>query len=145
MFKQPELTSEIANENHTSVVKQLERLNTYAHSDNKSVRDTFTTLWISDLENHTDINSKFYYTYDPYNRMLFEENLFLLIQTLEVFGITKDLISQLSILEILQIKESEEFHRFITTYRRLVNASYCRQNEIVDRLKKTLTRERVSA
>lgn len=212
VFEQPELASEIANENHTSVVKQLERLNTYAHSDNKSVRDAFTTLWISDLENHTDINSirlllcqsqmsmpelsavlellldeasypqfsrascvnrvqkllpagrirdlivkriswlylksnalsynsKFYYTYDPYNKMLFEENLFLLTQTLEVFGITKDLISQLSIFEILQIKESEEFHRFITTYRKLVNASYRRQNEIVDRLKKTLTRE----
>lgn len=211
-FKQPELASEIANKNHTPVVKQLESLNTYAHSDKKSVRDAFTALWTSDLENHTDINSirlllcqsqmskpewsgvleslleearypqfsrascidriqkllpsgrirdlivrrtswlylksnalsydsKFYYTYDPYNRMLFEENLFLLTQTLEVFGITKKLISQLTILEILQIKESEEFHQFITTYRGLVDASYRRQSDIVDRLKKTLTGE----
>ena len=211
-FKQPELASEVANENHTPVVKQLASLDTYAYSDKKSVRDAFTALWLSDLENQTDINSirlllcqtqmsepersgvlvslsdearypqfsrascieriqkllpsgrirdlivkrtswlylksnaltygsKFYYTYDPYNKMIFEENLFLLTNTLEVFGITKDLISQLTILEILKIKESEEFHRFITTYRRLVDASYCKQNDIVDRLKKTLTRE----
>jgi len=211
-FKQPELASEIANKSHTPVVKRLESLNTYAHSDRKSVRDTFTDLWISDLKNHTDINSirlllcqsqmsepklsgvlevfldearypqfsrascieriqkllpegrirdqivkrtswlylksnalsydcKFYYTYDPYNRMLFEENLLLLTQTLEVFGINKNLISQLSISEILQIKESEEFHQFIVTYRRLVDASYRRQCDIVDRLKKTLTGE----
>ncbi len=211
-FKQPELASEIAGKSHTPVVKRLERLNTYAHSDRKSVRDTFTALWTSDLNNHTDINSirlllcqsqmsgpersgvlealldearypqfsrasciervqtllpagrirdqivrrtswlylksnalsydsRFYYTYDPYNRMLFEENLFLLTQTLEVFGITKKLISQLAILEILQIKESEEFHQFIATYRRLVDASYRRQSDIADRLKKTLAGE----
>lgn len=211
-FKQPELASEIAGKNHTSVVKQLESLNVYAHSDKKSVRDTFTDLWISDLKDHTDINSirlllhqsqmsapelsgvlevlldearypqfsrascieriqkllpagrirdlivkrtswlylksnalsynsKFYYTYDPYNRMIFEENLFLLAQTLEVFGISQKLISQLTVMEILQIKESEEFQQFIATYRRLVSASYHRQSDIVDRLKKTLTRE----
>lgn len=211
-FQQPELASEIADKSHRPVVKQLERLNTYAHSDRKSVRDAFTAFWISDLNNHTDINSirlllyqsqmpepelsgvlialldeahypqfsrascveriqklfpagrlrdlivrrtswlylksnalsydsKFYYTYDPYNRMLFEENLSLLTQTLEVFGITKKLISQLTILEILQIKESEEFHHFIATYRRLVDASYCRQSDIVERLKKTIVGE----
>lgn len=212
VFRQPELASEIAGKNHISVARQLENLNMYAHSDKKSVRNTFTDLWVSDLENHTDINSirlllcqtqmsepersgvlkslldearypqfsrascierihklipsgrirdlivkrtswlylksnalsydsKFYYTYDPYNSMLFEENLFLLSQTLEVFGISKNLISQLTFLEILKIKESEEFHRFIATYRKLVDASYRRQSDIVDRLKKTLTRE----
>ena len=212
VFKQPELASEIANKKHTPVVKQLENLNVYAHSDKQSVRDSFTSLWISDLENHTDINSirlllcqsqisalelsgvlealldearypqfsrascieriqkilpvgkirdlivkrtswlylksnalsynsKFYYTYDPYNRMLFEENLFLLTQTLEVFGISQKLISQLTVIEILQIKKSEEFQQFIATYRRLVYASYRRQSDIVDRLKKTLAGE----
>lgn len=207
VFKQPDLASEIASKSHIKSVKHLEHMNSYAHLDGTSVRNIFTSNWITDLTNHDDINSirlllcqsrlsktklqqvlatlldeahypqfsrasciervqkivppgniqnliksriswlylksnatsygsKFYYTYDPYNRMLFEENLFLLAQTLEVFGITKKLISELTISEILQIRSSPEFHLFISTYRKLVNASYCKQSDIVDRLKK---------
>lgn len=212
VFKQPELASEIACADHIKCVKQLERINTYAHLEEASVRDIFISNWISDLDNHTDINSirlllcqsqlsddkrteiiellskeahypqfsrasciervqsmiphgniqeliknriswlylksnaesynsKFFYTFDPYNKMLFEENLLLLAKTLDVLGITKDLILSLPISDIIYIRNSPEFHQFISAYRKLVNASYCKQNDIVAKLRQRLTWE----
>ena len=97
--------------------------------------------WLYLKSNATSYGSKFYYTYDPYNRMLFEENLLLLAQTLEVFGITKKLISELTISEVLLIRNSPEFRLFISPYRKLVNASYCEQSDIVHKLKKKFVNE----
>lgn len=212
VFKQPELASEIADEQHIKRVDALKNLGVYAHADQTSVRESFRALWKSDLENHSDINSmrlllhqsglteeqiaknililleeskhpqfsrascieriqqiippgriqesiktrtswlylrsnamsyhsKFYYSRDPYKGMIFEENLLLLLQTLDVFGITREMLEQLSITELLRLKSAPEYREFIKAYRGILNAAYLRQNDIIEILRKKLSWE----
>ena len=73
--------------------------------------------------------------------MIFEENLLLLLDTLDVFGITKEMIKQLSIVEILRLRSTREYKEFINAYREILNAAYLRQDNIIDILKKKLSWE----
>lgn len=79
-----------------------------------------------------------YYSPNPYKRMIFEENLLLLLQTLDIIGITKELLDQLTIFDLLQLKATPEYKNFIIEYREVLNAAYLKQNNIIQSLRKKL-------
>lgn len=85
--------------------------------------------------------SNFYFSYNPYNRMVFKENLSLLAKTLELFGFTKKVIMGLTIQEILTIRKSPECYCFLLTYRKLVDNVCFNQNDMVERFKKEVNSE----
>lgn len=116
----------------------IERIETNISSGN--IRDQINrrVSWLYLKSNALAYNSKLYCTDDPYNGMVFEENLMLLLQTLSVIGITKNFLSQLSIKDILLIKQSPEYTGFIAAYRELINSAYCRQNDVVNALRKKI-------
>lgn len=82
-----------------------------------------------------------YYSYDPYNGMIYMDNLNLLGQTLGIFGLTKETIMQLSIYDILQIKSSTEYSRFICAYRDLISKICVEQNRLVSEIHKNISNE----
>lgn len=94
--------------------------------------------WLYLQSNATSYGSKFYYSRNPYNGMLFEENLLLLMQTLDVLGITKEILNQLTISDILCLKSTPEYNNFIKEYREILNSMYLKQNNIIDVLRKKL-------
>lgn len=79
--------------------------------------------WLYLHSNAVSYNSKFYYSKNPYKGMIFEENLLLLLETLNIFGITKEMINQLSIEEILHLRSTIEYKEFIYAYREILIVS----------------------
>lgn len=57
VFQRPELASEIASSQDADQVKLLDDLKSFAHLDKKSIRDVYVENWLSDLENHREVNS----------------------------------------------------------------------------------------
>lgn len=82
-----------------------------------------------------------YYSRNPYNGMIFTDNLRLLAKTLSVFGITEEVISQLTIEDILQIITSSEYKLFIDSYRDLISNMNIAQDNIVLRVQRSITNE----
>lgn len=97
------------------------------------------TSWLYLHSNAISYNSKFYYSRNPYKGMVFEENLLLLLQTLDIFGITKEMLKQLSIAEILHLKSFPEYKEFIKAYREVLDAAYLRQNNIIEILRRKIS------
>ncbi len=79
-------------------------------------------------------SSRFFLSDDSFNGMVFEDNILLLQRTLEVVGITNDLIDLLSMNDILQIKNSDEYRFFIYNYYELINKVYTAQSDVVDKV-----------
>ena len=97
--------------------------------------------WLYLRSNADAYQSRFYYTHDPYNGMVFAENISLLASTLSKFGLTKEVIATLSIHDILKIKSSTEYQSFIAVYRSIVENTYTQQETIVEKLQKKISRE----
>lgn len=89
------------------------------------------TSWLYLKSNAEAYGCGMYYSHDPYNGMIYMDNLHLLGQTLGIFGLTKETIMQLSIYDILQIKTSTEYNRFICAYRDLISKVYAEQDRLV--------------
>ena len=97
--------------------------------------------WLYLKSNADAYGSKMYYSYNPFNGMIFEENLRLLAQTLSVVGITEEVLSQLSTNDVMRIRISPEYQRFIIAYRDLLSKIYAEQNAIVTTIQTGISRE----
>lgn len=97
--------------------------------------------WLYLRSNADAYQSRFYYTKDPYNGMVFAENISLLANTLSNFGLTQEVIATLSIHDILKIKRSTEYQSFIAVYRSMVENTYTQQEAIVEMLQKKISCE----
>ena len=101
--------------------------------------------WLYLKSNADAYGSSIYYSKDPVNSLVFEDNLILLSKTLSVFGLTEELITKLSIDQILQIRASSEYLRFIEAYRGLIEKVYTKQENIIaiiqKRIKDQMNRE----
>lgn len=85
--------------------------------------------------------SHFFISNNQYNGMVFEDNLLLLSKTLRVIGITPDTIKNLSLHDIICIKNSSEYQSFIKTYYEIVNKTYLVQSDIVQKISQKMNRE----
>ena len=97
--------------------------------------------WLYLKSNADAYESRIYYSHNPFNGMIFEDNLRLLAQTLSIVGITEDVISQLSTVEVLRIRISPEYQRFIIAYRDLLSKVYAEQESIVTSIQNNIARE----
>ena len=97
--------------------------------------------WLYLKSNADAYESGIYYSHNPFNGMIYEDNLRLLAQTLSIVGITEDVISQLSTTEILHIRISPEYQRFIIAYRDLISKVYAEQDRIVASIQHNIARE----
>lgn len=97
--------------------------------------------WLYLKSNADAYDSRIYYSHNPFNGMIFEDNLRLLAQTLSIVGITEDVISQLSTAEVLRIRISPEYQRFIIAYRDLISKIYVEQDVIVTSIRNSIARE----
>ena len=73
--------------------------------------------------------------------MIFEENLRLLAQTLSLVGITEEVLSQLSTNDVLRVRISPEYQRFIVAYRDLLSKVYAEQDAIVTTIQCSIAKE----
>lgn len=87
--------------------------------------------WLYLKSNAEAYESGIYYSHNPFNGMIYEDNLRLLAQTLSIVGLTENVISQLSTVEILRIRISPEYQRFIIAYRDLISKVYAEQEKFV--------------
>ena len=99
------------------------------------------TSWLYLSSNAVAYQSAFYYSRDPYNRMVFSENLSLLASTLSLFGLTKQIITGLSIQDILTITHSVEYKYFITAYNDMVQSVHAQQEDFVKTIEHKVLRE----
>ena len=99
------------------------------------------TSWLYLSSNAAAYQSAFYYSRDPYNRMVFSENLSLLASTLSIFGLTKQIITGLSIQDILTITHSMEYKYFITAYNDMVQSVHAQQEDFVKTIERKVLRE----
>lgn len=97
--------------------------------------------WLYLKSNADAYESGIYYSHNPFNGMIFEDNLRLLAQTLSIVGITEDVISQLSTVDVLRIRVSPEYKRFILAYRDLITKVYAEQDGLVSSIQLNITRE----
>lgn len=97
--------------------------------------------WLYLRSNSDAYQSGFYYTRDPYNGMVFAENIGLLADTLSAFGLTREVIAALSVRDILKIKNSVEYQNFIIAYNGMVEKAYTQQENIVEVLQKKIVHE----
>lgn len=106
-------------------------------------RDLLTerASWLYLKSNADAYKSGIYYSHNPFNGMIFEDNLYLLSKTLSIFGITEDVISQLSTVDILRIRISPEYRRFIIAYRDLISKVYAEQDNIVSSIRQDIAHE----
>ena len=95
---------------------------------------TERTSWLYLKSNADAYGCGMYYSRNPYNGMIYLDNLQLLAQTLGIFGLTEEIISQLSIEDILRVKVSPEYRRFINAYRNLISTVYSEQDRIVSQI-----------
>lgn len=99
------------------------------------------TSWLYLRSNADAYNGGFYYSNDPYNGMLFHENIGLLAKTLSDFGLSREMINTLTIRDILLIKSSPEYRNFIAVYRELVQTVLPFQEDIVNSLHSEIEHE----
>lgn len=97
--------------------------------------------WLYLKSNADAYGSKMYYSYNPFNGMIFEENLRLLAQTLSLVGITEEVLSQLSTNDVLRVRISPEYQRFIVAYRDLLSKVYAEQDAIVTTIQCSIAKE----
>lgn len=99
------------------------------------------TSWLY-LKSNADVyQSGLFYSRDPYNGMLFADNLVLLAQTLSIFGLTKDVIAALSVNDILNLKKTIEYQNFISGFNCMVEKAYTQQEKIVEKLQQKIVSE----
>lgn len=97
--------------------------------------------WLYLKSNADAYGSKMYYSHNPFNGMIFEENLRLLAQTLSLVGITEEVLSQLSTNDVLRVRISPEYQRFIVAYRDLLSKVYAEQDAIVTTIQCSIAKE----
>lgn len=99
------------------------------------------TSWLYLKSNADAYRSSFYYSRNPANNLIFEDNLILLAKTLSVFGLTEELLSNLTIDQILRIRVSPEYLHFIEAYHGLIQQVYTKQEDIVTIIKQKIERK----
>lgn len=76
--------------------------------------------------------SEFYLSNSSNNNLVYASNLELHSKLLSVFGLNEKLIQTISIEDLLRIKYSTEFQRFLVTYNELLQNIYWEQNDIIE-------------
>lgn len=94
--------------------------------------------WLYLKSNADSYKSSIYYSRNPSNSLVFEENLVLLAKTLGVVGLTEELINNLTINQILQIRMSPEYSYFIEAYRELIQQVYTKQENVIEIIQKKI-------
>lgn len=97
--------------------------------------------WLYLKSNADAYESSIYYSYNPNNGMIFGDNLRLLSQTLSVFGLTEGVINQLTINDVLHIKMSSEYQRFIVAYRDIISNVHAVQENFVSQIQSKIVHE----
>lgn len=94
--------------------------------------------WLYLRANAKASQSDFYISKSSENQLVYKANLEMYIKLLKNFGINEKMIQSLSIEELLRIKYSPEYSKFITSYNELVENIYYEQINIVEKTNKRI-------